>query len=425
VPRVRRARAVARARRHSARIVPSAVVVARRAPSRASRARDAPAASRARPRAMRGATVTIAPGVEMPTLAFGTFKLRGDACRDAVRDALLHGGFRAVDTASCYGNEDAVAAALACAPKTIAARTFVTTKISPDEMRDAATTNRAIDAMLARLGRAPDLLLVHWPGRSKAPPESDAHADARKRTWRCMERALRQQKCRAIGASNYEISHMRELMSYCVVPPAVNQIEVHPAYPNAELRAYCASLAPRVVVVAYAPLGGGALLDHPRVRAFADAIGLAPAPALVRWALHRDCAVVVKSSARCARRAKRHRPRRYRRRRARASRRRARRRVRARAGQILLGSARRAMIDAAPPPPRARDRGFRRARRRGARKPSRDAADRSLTTSRGATRRDADASTRTRPIERAPDRTRARWRTPSTPNRRSMRSIRR
>lgn len=185
----------------------------------------------------KSATVTISPGVEMPTVAFGTFKLRGDACRDAVREALMV-GFRAVDTASCYRNEDAVADALKSAPRNVCDETWITTKLAPDEMTSEEATNRAIDGMVARLGRAPDLLLVHWPGRSKAAPESDAHGEARKRTWRCMENALRNHKCRAIGTSNYEIAHMRELLSYCDVPPAVNQIEIHPAYPNTEVRAY-------------------------------------------------------------------------------------------------------------------------------------------------------------------------------------------
>jgi diketogulonate reductase-like aldo/keto reductase len=245
----------------------------------------------------KSATVTISPGVEMPTVAFGTFKLRGDACRDAVREALMV-GFRAVDTASCYRNEDAVADALKSAPRNVRDETWITTKLAPDEMTSEEATNRAIDGMVARLGRAPDLLLVHWPGRSKAAPESDAHGEARKRTWRCMENALRNHKCRAIGTSNYEIAHMRELLSYCDVPPAVNQIEIHPAYPNTEVRAYCASLVPRVHTVGYSPLGVGELLDHPSVRAFADAIGLAPAPALIRWTLSNDCSVVVKSSSR-------------------------------------------------------------------------------------------------------------------------------
>ena len=236
-------------------------------------------------------------------------------------------------------------------------------------MTSEEATNRAIDGMVARLGRAPDLLLVHWPGRSKAAPESDAHAEARKTTWRCMENALRNHKCRAIGTSNYEIAHMRELLSYCDVPPAVNQIEIHPAYPNAELRAYCASLVPRVHTVGYSPLGVGELLDHPSVRAFADAIGLAPAPALIRWTLSNDCSVVVKSSSRAhteenftalsgshAHRRRYHR----------TSRRRPRARVLEPSQKVLLGSARRALIDDvdALAGARRRDRTLRRAHAR-------------------------------------------------------------
>ena len=117
--------------------------------------------------------VLIARDVRMPTLAFGTYRLRGDECRDAVREALAV-GFRHVDTATCYRNERAVAEALAATSLATSSETFITSKISPIEMHGEAETTRAIEGVVERLGRPPSLLLVHWPGRSKVAPSSDA-----------------------------------------------------------------------------------------------------------------------------------------------------------------------------------------------------------------------------------------------------------
>ena len=239
--------------------------------------------------------VVIARGVRMPILAFGTYRLRGDECRDAVRDALAV-GFRHVDTATCYRNERAVAEALAAAPLSVSADTFVTSKIAPNEMHSEADTTLAIEGVVERLGRPPSLLLVHWPGQSKTAPSSEAHREARLRTWRALERAVKNGQCRAIGVSNYEISHLEELLAVAEIPPAVNQIELHPRFPQRDLRRACADRGVRVV--GYSPLGVGALLNDPRVISFARDIGLPPAPALVRWSLSRAAAVVVKSSTR-------------------------------------------------------------------------------------------------------------------------------
>lgn len=239
--------------------------------------------------------VLISRDVRMPTLAFGTYRLRGDECRDAVREALAV-GFRHVDTATCYRNERAVAEALAATSLATSSETFITSKISPSEMHGEAETTRAIEGVVERLGRPPSLLLVHWPGRSKVAPSSDAHREARACTWRAFERALRKGMCRAIGVSNYEISHLEELLAVAEIPPAVNQIELHPRFPQVDLRRFCAER--RVRVVGYSPLGVGALLTEPRVVSFAEDVGLPPAPALVRWSLARAAAVVVKSSTR-------------------------------------------------------------------------------------------------------------------------------
>jgi diketogulonate reductase-like aldo/keto reductase len=243
---------------------------------------------------MARATVTLRDGVSMPRLAFGTYKLAGDVCRDAVRDALVV-GFRHIDTATCYRNERSVGEAVrasACAKEV-----FLTSKIAPNEMTSEETTSRAIDGVVDRLGRAPDLLLVHWPGEAKQAPTSERHREARERTWRVFERALEQGKTRSIGVSNFEIRHLEELLSYAKVKPSVNQIELHPRFNQRALREFCEMHG--IHIQGYSPLGVGSLLEDARALEYAKKIGLAPAPALVRWTLTRDpeCSVVVKSTA--------------------------------------------------------------------------------------------------------------------------------
>jgi len=235
--------------------------------------------------------ITLRDNRAMPAIAFGTYRLAGDAARDAVRDA-LRVGFRGVDTASAYKNERAVREAIEQSP--IRDDVFVTSKISPREMVNERVTRAAIEGVVERLGRAPDLLLIHWPGASDEPPTSARHRELRAMTWRCMEDAQSTGRLRSIGVSNFEPRHLEELMSSARVTPSVNQVELHPRFTQRALREYCASHG--IHVQAYSPLGVGTLLEDEKVVAFARSIGMAPAPALVRWALSRSCSVVVKSS---------------------------------------------------------------------------------------------------------------------------------
>jgi diketogulonate reductase-like aldo/keto reductase len=226
-------------------------------------------------------TVPLPSGVELPVLGLGVYQSRpGAETREAVRTA-LELGYRHVDTARVYGNERDVAAGIAASgvPRS---EVFVTTKLwNSDHGYDA--TLRACDASLARLGTDRiDLYLVHWPVER-----------LRHDTWRAMERLLADGKARAIGVSNYTVRHLDELLSRARVPPAVNQVEVHPFLAQRELRAYCAGQ--RIRVEAYAPLVKGQRMDHPVLRRIAARHGRTPAQVLVRWSLEQDLVTLPKS----------------------------------------------------------------------------------------------------------------------------------
>ncbi|HEX9399061.1 MAG TPA: aldo/keto reductase [Anaeromyxobacter sp.] len=228
-----------------------------------------------------GTRIPLRGGVEIPALGLGVYQSRpGTETREAVRVALEH-GYRHVDTARAYGNEQDVAAGLAASgvPR---GEVFVTTKLWNSD-HGYVETLRACDASLGRLGmERVDLYLVHWPVQGR-----------RQETWRAMERTLSDGKARAIGVSNYTIRHLEELLGSAKVPPAVNQVELHPFLAQRELREFCA--ANGIAVEAYAPLVKARRMDHPVLRRIAAKHGATPAQVLVRWALQSGLVVIPKS----------------------------------------------------------------------------------------------------------------------------------
>lgn len=268
----------------------------------------------------------------MPRLGLGTFKVRGE---DATRATLaaLRAGCRHVDTASCYRNEEAIRDAVemwkdetkGSGADADDAAVFLTSKLAPSEMGDPARTHEALLGVLVRLGRETrevkvrkkgltetrlvpkplDLALVHWPAKAGAAPDDASHFVARRDAWRVLERARDAGYVRAIGVSNYTRAHLEEMRFYAEKHlPCVNQVELHPRCQQKELRAACAEL--RVGVVAYSPLGCGALLEDPRVVRCAARLAaelgtshpVTPAQALLAWSLRQNgvVAAVCKSS---------------------------------------------------------------------------------------------------------------------------------
>lgn len=228
-----------------------------------------------------GADIEIAPGVLLPRIGFGMFRVPpGPAARDIASRAIAV-GYRHLDTAAIYGNEAEVGAALRT--HTASARPFVTTKLwNDDQGYEAALGGFA--ASEAKLGRdVIDLFLLHWPVPGR-------RLDA----WRALESLLAAGRVRAIGVSNFMPWHLEELLRHCEIRPAVNQVELSPFLQQRELRALCR--AEGITPIAYSPLTKGRRLDHPVVLAHAARLGRTPAQVMLRWVLEQDAALVVKST---------------------------------------------------------------------------------------------------------------------------------
>jgi diketogulonate reductase-like aldo/keto reductase len=220
-------------------------------------------------------------GVEMPVLGLGTAMAGGDACVVAVR-AALDLGYRLIDTASMYGNEREVGAAIreSDVPRE---DIFLTTKVGNPE-QGYESTLRACDESLRRLQvNYVDLYLIHWPARRH-----------RLETWRAMVELLDRGRARAIGVSNYMVPHLEEVLAAGPTVPAVNQIELSPFLQPADVVEICRKRG--IVVEAYSPLTRGRRLNDRRLRAIAAKYGRSPAQILLRWGLQHGLVMIPKSS---------------------------------------------------------------------------------------------------------------------------------
>ncbi|WP_419884097.1 aldo/keto reductase [Peribacillus sp. B-H-3] len=226
-------------------------------------------------------TVTLNNGVEMPQLGFGVFKVEnGDQTVESVKKA-LEAGYRAIDTASIYGNEEGVGQAIreSGIPRE---ELFITSKVwNDDQGYDSALA--AYDASLKRLGlEYLDLYLIHWPGKDK-------YID----TWKALEKIYNDGRVKAIGVSNFHIHHLENLMASSEVTPVINQIELHPRLSQEEIREFCKKHD--IKVEAWGPLGQGNLLEEPTINHIAEKHGKTPAQILIRWHLQHGIVVIPKS----------------------------------------------------------------------------------------------------------------------------------
>ncbi len=228
-------------------------------------------------------TATLAGGIQMPLVGFGTWQITGDECTRCVKDAIA-AGYRLIDTAQVYGNEEQVGAALrTCGvPRE---QLFVTTKIWFRHF-EADKALASAHESLRKLGTDyVDLLLLHWPfGNTYA-------------AWRVQEKLLKEGKARAIGVSNYAPSQLVDLMEFNEVAPAVNQIETHLLAQQKELAAVMARKG--IAHQAYSPLGSGRakeMFDTPAVKAAAAAHGKTPAQIALRYLVQRGISIIPKTT---------------------------------------------------------------------------------------------------------------------------------
>jgi 2,5-diketo-D-gluconate reductase A len=228
--------------------------------------------------------ITLNNGQSIPQLGFGVFQIEPKNTVEAVSTA-LQAGYRHIDTAEMYGNEKEVGEAIAKSGLG-RADVFVTSKLAngahlPDDAR------RAFDASLEALGfDYLDLFLIHWP----LPTRYDGDFVS---TWRTLEEFYRDGRARSIGVSNFQPQHLRRLHGETEVPPAVDQIEVHPYLTQDQVRGFCAEHG--IAVEAWSPIGQGLELDDPVIGSIAERVGKTPAQVVLRWHIERGDIIFPKS----------------------------------------------------------------------------------------------------------------------------------
>jgi 2,5-diketo-D-gluconate reductase A len=228
-------------------------------------------------------TVPLADGTSLPRVGLGTYSLTGDAGADTMAGA-LRAGYRLLDSAQGYGNEDATGEALRRSgiPRD---EVVVTTKLPNGEHGHEATL-RSFDASVAALGiDVVDLYLIHWP-----EPQQDRYVES----WRAMIALQQEGRIRSIGVSNFSVEQIERLERETGVLPVVNQVELHIGLDQAELRAFHRERG--IVTESYSPLKHGtALAEHPVLQRIAEAHGVAWNQVVLRWNLQLDTVVIPRS----------------------------------------------------------------------------------------------------------------------------------
>ncbi|MBM6406079.1 aldo/keto reductase [Phycicoccus sp. CSK15P-2] len=229
-------------------------------------------------------TITLNDGTTIPQLGFGVFQIEPENTARAVTTA-LETGYRHIDTAEMYGNEEEVGEAIASSglPRD---EVYVTSKLGngfhrPDDAK------RAFDETLTKLGLDRiDLFLVHWP----LPTRYDGDYVS---TWRTLASFVEDGRAASVGVSNFQPAHLQRIVDETGVVPAVNQIEVHPYFGNEEARA--ANAAHGIATEAWSPIAQGAVLDDPVLTEIAEAKGKSTAQVALRWHVERGDIVFPKS----------------------------------------------------------------------------------------------------------------------------------
>ncbi|MBX0301362.1 aldo/keto reductase [Cryobacterium sp. 1639] len=232
-------------------------------------------------------TITLNDGHTIPQLGFGVFKVEPTETTRIVTDA-LEVGYRHIDTAAVYGNEEGVGQALASSGID-RSDLFITTKLWNDKQGTQSALD-AFDESLEKLGLDyVDLYLIHWPA-----PANDRFVES----WKTLQTIRETGRARSIGVSNFLVPHLERLLTETEVVPAVNQIELHPAYQQAEVTAFAREHG--IHIEAWGPLGQGKypLLEEGVVTTAAEAHGKTAAQVIIRWHLQTGNIVFPKSNSR-------------------------------------------------------------------------------------------------------------------------------
>ena len=226
-------------------------------------------------------TTTLHNGVKMPWFGLGVFKVKeGSEVVESVKAAIKN-GYKSIDTAAVYQNEEGVGQAIkeAGVPRE---ELFITTKVwNADQGYES--TLKAFETSMEKLGlEYLDLYLIHWPVAGK-------YND----TWKALEKLYKDGRVRAIGVSNFHIHHLKDLMANAEIKPMVNQVEYHPHLAQTELLEFCK--AEGIQMEAWSPLKQGELLSEPTITEIAEKHGKSPAQVILRWDLQNGVVTIPKS----------------------------------------------------------------------------------------------------------------------------------
>jgi 2,5-diketo-D-gluconate reductase A len=223
-------------------------------------------------------------GRTIPQFGFGVFQVKPEDTVEAVSTA-LRTGYRHIDTAEMYGNEKEVGEAIAKSGLD-RADVFVTSKLSNDaHLPDDARA--AFDLSLEEFGLDYlDLFLIHWPLPTRYGGDFVS-------TWNTLEEFYRDGRARSIGVSNFQPHHIRRLHTEAEVPPAINQIEVHPYLTQDDVRGFCAEH--QIAVEGWSPIAQGEVLEDPTINEIAERAGKTTAQVVLRWHIERGDIIFPKS----------------------------------------------------------------------------------------------------------------------------------
>jgi len=224
-------------------------------------------------------------GVSIPWIGLGVFKVQDGEDVVSTVKAAIKNGYRSIDTAAAYRNEEGVGVGIREALKEnglLREDLFITSKVWNSD-QGYESTLKAFEDSLKRLRLDYlDLYLVHWPVVGKY-----------KDTWRALETLYNEKKVRAIGVSNFHVHHLEDLLKDAKIVPAIDQVEFHPRLSQKELRQFCK--AQGIQVEAWSPLMQGGLFDNTILKDIAEKYGKSVAQVIIRWDLQNDIVTIPKS----------------------------------------------------------------------------------------------------------------------------------